>query len=162
MKKVKNSVWWDYLEESHQDLLEQSELLLEREKKLGTNAFHDYAFIVFPAAKAYEGVLKKIFRDMGLINSRQYNGDHFRIGRALNPNLPLRYRYGWVYDKLAQMCGGYRLPDFLWSTWKESRNLLFHWFPGHQNFVTLKEAEEKYKLILTAIDHAFENCKVKI
>lgn len=67
--RLEEKVWWEYLEEDLRELLLQSSLLIETaekwEKELpdGKEQFHDYSFVVFPAAKAYEGFLKKaIFR----------------------------------------------------------------------------------------------------
>ena len=59
-KSLDKHVWWDYLEEDLQELLRESTLLLDKVEKW-EKTFHDYSFIVFPAAKAYEGFLKKLF-----------------------------------------------------------------------------------------------------
>jgi hypothetical protein len=135
--------------------------LAERSSEWGKK-FHDYSFIVFPAAKAYEGFLKKIFLDMGFISEGDYYGKHFRIGKALNPDLEYRYRdEGWVYGKLKHFCQGEALPARLWKTWKESRNLLFHWFPDEKNVVTHNEAVEKLLMIVMSIDEFFSECKIK-
>jgi hypothetical protein len=61
------------------DLMRESFHLLDREKENSSNS-HDYAFVVFPAAKAYEGFLKKVLFDLKLITKQQYLGDRFRIG----------------------------------------------------------------------------------
>lgn len=161
INELKKKGWWEYLDESQQELLEESLMLLEREEREDKIQFHDYAFVVFPAAKAYEGILKKLLLDLKLIQKRQYLSNHFRIGRALNPNLPVRYRSDWVWGKLAESCGGESLPNFLWDTWKESRNLVFHWFPDHKNSITLPEAKMRIELIISAVDRAFEECKVR-
>lgn len=162
INELKKKSWWRYLDESQQELLQESFMLLEREENPTSSAieFHDYAFVVFPAAKAYEGILKKLLLDLKLIQKRQYLSNHFRIGRALNPNLPQRYRSNWVWEKLAKSCGGESLPNALWDTWRESRNLVFHWFPDHKNSITLSEAKMRIELIMKAVDRAFENCKV--
>ncbi len=157
---MKNKSWWNYLSEDQQDLLEESAVLLEREEQHGPDIFHDYAFIVFPAAKAYEGFLKKLFLDLGFIGLEQYEGDHFRIGKALNPSLPARFQNeDWAWEKLANFCQGEELPQLLWDTWKESRNLIFHWFPKHENFISLFEAKDRINMIVEAIDRSFLKCK---
>ncbi len=157
---LQTKVWWNYLTENQRDLLSQSQILLEREEKYGRDHFHDYAFALFPAAKAYEGFLKKLFYDLRIITSEQYNSNHFRVGRALNPDLPVRFRgYDWVYDSLSIYCSK-ETPNMLWDTWRRSRNLVFHWFPRHKNFVTLTQAKERYQMILEAIDLAFAECKM--
>jgi hypothetical protein len=160
--KVKNKPWWNYLSEDLQESLELSFHLSERSAEW-SNKYHDYSFLVFPAAKAYEGFLKKIFLDMGFITKEDYNGKHFRIGKALNPNLESKYKGDdWVYKKLSKFCGGDELPDRLWRTWKESRNLLFHWFPNEKNVVSHAEAVEKLLMIVGAIDEVFSVCSVEL
>lgn len=125
--------------------------------------FHDYSFIVFPAAKAYEGFLKKMFYDMGFISKQDYFGKHFRIGKALNPDLEEKYKAdGWVYERLGDFCGGDALPEKLWHTWKESRNLLFHWFPDEKNAVGHIEAVARLLNITNAIDAVFTVCRVQL
>ncbi|TSC90040.1 MAG: Uncharacterized protein G01um10145_471 [Microgenomates group bacterium Gr01-1014_5] len=156
-----NKVWWNYLTENQRDLLSQSQILLEREEKYGRDHFHDYAFALFPAAKAYEGFLKKLFYDLGIITREQYNSNHFRVGRALNPDLPIKFRgHDWVYDRLSTYCNR-ETPNMLWDTWRRSRNLVFHWFPRHKNFVTLVEAKKRQQMILEAIEKSLLECKMQ-
>jgi hypothetical protein len=154
--------WWNYLEDDLRELLKESFLLAEifGERK---QEFHDYAFVVFPAAKAYEGFLKKLFLDMGFISETDYFGKFFRLGKALNPSLEKKYRNdSWVYEKLAKYCSGdYKLPDQLWQTWKESRNLIFHWFPNEKRAISFSEAQERLTLVVKAMDAAFTTCKIK-
>lgn len=158
--KLQTRVWWSYLTENQRDLLEQSRILLDREERFGRDTFHDYAFVLFPAAKAYEGFLKKLFYDLRVISKQQYENSHFRVGRALNPDLPVRFRgHDWVYDRLSSYCNK-ETPKVLWNTWREARNLVFHWFPRHKNFVTLSQARDKYEMVLGAIDLAFVECKM--
>jgi len=145
--------------EDQKKLLLESLILFEREKNK-KDVFEDYSFLVFPAAKAYEGFLKKLFLDLGFISQDDYEGNRFRIGRALNPNLDTEYRSESVYDKLADFCNGRALPDRLWETWKNSRNLIFHWFPKHKNFISKKEAWDRINLILDSFDDAFKACKI--
>lgn len=155
--------WWGYINEDLQELLRQSLLLLDvfANEKHNGRRFHDYAFVVFPAAKAYEGFLKTLFRDMGLISDLDFYGNRFRIGKALNPALDKKFRNESVYDGLVDFCGGKRLPDKLWNAWKKSRNILFHWFPQEKNAIDYLEAKERLKLILDAMDSAFEECEVE-
>lgn len=166
--------WWDYIHEDIKELLVQSLLLVETAEKWETHftetfgrgtlqkeGFRDYSFIVFPAAKAYEGFLKKLFLDMGFVSQEDYFGKHFRVGKALNPSLEkeIREREG-VYDKVVEFCGGEALGEKMWLCWKECRNLLFHWFPNEKNAISLPEAKEKVALILETMDMAFEGCKI--
>ena len=68
---LEKKLWWNYVHEDLRELLLESVFLIknvgEWEKSLTGEkyVFHDYSFIVFPAAKAYEGFLKTLFLDLG-------------------------------------------------------------------------------------------------
>lgn len=161
MESLKLKPWWNYLEEDLAELLAEAFLLLD---KVGTwdQKFHDYSFVVFPAAKAYEGYLKKLFLDMGFIRKEDYYGKRFRIGRALNPQLEKRFRSKEsIYDRLAHFTGDKVLGDELWQTWKQSRNLIFHWFPEERNAITFEEARLRIEMVVASIDRAYKECKMK-
>ncbi len=103
---LEDKIWWSYIEEDLQELLVASEFLANVVKSWGgdlpqgSKVFHDYSFVVFPAAKAYEGFLKKMFLDLGFITNEDYLGKRFRIGKALNPFLEERLRdRESVYDQ---------------------------------------------------------------
>ncbi len=158
--QLENHTWWSYLEEDLQELLRESEILSEGIDKWGEN-FHDYAFVVFPAAKAYEGFLKKLFLDLGFITKEDYYRKHFRVGKALNPSLDPNFRVKeGVYHKLVEFCGTKKLADRLWDTWKKGRNLVFHWFPNEKNAVSKSEAQTRLLMIVEAMDEAFKECKM--
>ena len=168
MEVLDKKRWWDYVEPDLQELLKESLLLVDILTGLGADLpggkrkFHDYSFVVFPAAKAYEGFLKKLFLDLKFINEDDYYGKHFRIGKALNPTLPKEIRNEhWVYKKVTDCCGGKDLADKLWDTWRVSRNLVFHWFPDEKKAITLSEAGERVNLIIEAMDMAFEECRIR-
>lgn len=158
------------MEHDLKELLKQSSLMLEKVENWDEK-FHDYAFIVFPAAKAYEGFLKQLFLDLGFITQKEFLGKRIRIGKALNPSLyrqemkkhkrykKLRVRYS-VYDKLVKYCNGDKLAIELWDTWKKCRNLLFHWFPNERNAIDLDEAGERVERIIGAMNLAFKECKI--
>ncbi|MBM3209249.1 CPBP family intramembrane metalloprotease [Candidatus Shapirobacteria bacterium] len=156
-KPLRLSPCWNYLDGGQRELLSLSRELLEKERTAKTK-LHDYSFVVFPAAKAYEGFLKKLFFDIGFISENDYRGDRFRIGRALNPSLGKNYWAGSLYEHLKGFCGGEALPQGLWQTWKKSRNLLFHYFLDEKNAVSLGEAEQRLKMIEVAIGAAFIEC----
>lgn len=166
--KLEKRVWWGYIEPDLQELLVASEFLVNvvrswgADLPQGSKVFHDYSFVVFPAAKAYEGFLKKMFLDLGFITKEDYLGKRFRIGKALNPYLEDRFREGeGVYDKVVRYCGGSELADTLWNAWSQGRNLVFHWFPDEKKVVSFPDAEEKINLITDAMDMAFKSCKLK-
>ncbi|OGM11787.1 hypothetical protein A2Z22_04425 [Candidatus Woesebacteria bacterium RBG_16_34_12] len=158
----KNKVWWESLHEDLKELFRES-LLLIKTVNTWEEKFHDYAFIVFPAAKAYEGFLKSLFLNLGFITQEDYNGKRFRVGKALNPELDLKFRQEEsVYDKFVNFCNGKHLADELWNTWKECRNLIFHWFPNERNAIDFNEAKEKVNLVIATMDLVFKECKIEL
>lgn len=158
---ISDRIWWRYAQEDIQELLIESELLV-RLSRNWKNKFHDFSFIVFPAAKAYEGFLKKVFLDMGFITQKQYLGKRFRVGKALNPSLDKKFRQKYsVYDKIVNFCGGTELADDMWDTWKNCRNLLFHWFPNEKNSINYREAIERFNKVVDTMDLVFRECKIK-
>ncbi len=158
---IEKKPWWDFLDESLQDLIKQSLDLIEvvpswKEK------FQDYSFLVFPAAKAYEGFLKKVFLDARFITQEDYFGKRFRIGKALNPSLDPHYRDESVYDKIVNYCSdGKVLANRMWDTWRLCRNLVFHWFPDETKSLSFSQAEERVIMIIETMDDTFKGCKIK-
>lgn len=159
MEELESRSWWNYLDKVQQDLIRQSfHLLAEEEREQKSLA--DYSFIVFPAAKAYEGFLKKLFFDLGLISRTQFSGERFRIGRALNPAILRDYPQESIYEKLSRYCGGEEISARLWRTWKNSRNLVFHYFPDKENLISFSEAKSRVNEVVEAIDSSFQSCQV--
>jgi len=153
--------WWGFIEKDLQGLLLEASLLIEK-VSLWDEKFQDYSFIVFPAAKAYEGFLKHLFLERGFISEEDYYGKRFRVGKALNPSLEKRLRAKEsVYDKIVQFSGEKDLADKMWHTWKVCRNLLFHWFPNEKNVISFKQAKEKVGLVVETIDDAFKYFKIE-
>lgn len=149
--------WIDQLNDVERQLIIEADYLLTREKNQPTHSqVVDYGFLVYPAAKAYEGFLKSYFYRNGLIDSFTYRNEHFRIGKALNPDLPFKYREeGWVWDDLARLYGE-DLPARLWLAWKKCRNRVFHFRPDKLRLYTLVEAQIKIELIFSTIEMAIE------
>lgn len=166
LENLEQKIWWSYIGEDLQKLFVTSEFLVKTMESWGSdlpggeNKFDDYAFVVFPAAKAFEGFLKKMFFELEFITENDYFGKKFRIGRSLNPSLPKQFRRDEVYAKIVKFCGGSKLADNLWETWKTTRNLTFHWFPNEKNAITLMEAKERVDMIVRAIDESFEACRL--
>jgi hypothetical protein len=159
MEDVERTNAWKFMDPPMRDLVRQSFQLLQREEA-NQDFWHDYSFIIFPAAKAYEGFLKKLFFTLGFIKRQQYLGDRFRIGRALNPNLPKRYQWDWVYGKLLEYCKGEQLPLRLWEAWKRGRNQTFHYMPEHRQMVALSEARDILVLLSEVMNAALNGCNV--
>jgi hypothetical protein len=165
LEEIEGKVWWSYLGEDLQKLLAASEFIFSEVESWGADLpggrreFDDYSFVVFPAAKAYEGFLKKLFLDLKLISEKDYYGKHFRIGKALNPSLPRQLKREGVYDKIVQLRQSHTLADNLWNTWRLCRNLTFHWFPNEKNAISLSQAGERIEMIIKAIDEAYKECK---
>jgi len=145
--------WLNQVDIIQRQLLIEANYLLQREKNTKLNpAVVDYGFLVYPAAKAYEGFLKTYLYRNGLITSDMYQSETFRIGKALNPDLPIRYRENdWVFDDLARLYGE-DIPQRLWSTWRKCRNHVFHFKPDKLRFYTLVEAQIKIELIFSTIE----------
>lgn len=128
-----------------------------------SGGFHDYSFVIFPFAKVYEGFLKKLFFGMGAITERQFHSEHWRVGKALNPQLEKNLRLDEsVYDRLITMCSdGKELADTLWRAWKRGRNEIFHYYPDHQMHLSFTEAREIVVQLEQAMELAMQNCQVK-
>lgn len=88
----------------------------------------DFSYLVFPFAKLYEGFLKKVFLDSKVISDQDYRSDHFRIGKVLSPNLARRLGARSAYDTISKRYNR-EFAARLWHTWKEGRNLVFHYYP---------------------------------
>ena len=152
---------WDYLLPEQQEIIEDCEKLIE-DAHLHPKMLTDYSYIVFPMAKVYEGFLKKFLLDTGLIYQQQYESDHFRIGKVLNPNLPDHLKIEGLYDKICAHVGRSELADRFWNTWKRGRNLLFHYFPGNLQRITLLEAIEIAQEISSTMSLAVTACKLPL
>lgn len=162
VKMLEGKIWWSYIHSDLRELLRESALLLDRVEDWDEK-FHDYSFVVFPAAKAYEGFLKTLFLDLGFIDEKTFKGKRFRIGKALNPALDrTKYKHESVYERLVDFCGGDDLAKVLWKTWKNSRNLLFHWFPNEKNVIDYQEAKDRVYDVFNSMDLAYKECKIDI
>ncbi len=152
-QSITDTVWFPLMDPEEQGMTLQSIELYEREKDLQSN-FHDYAFLVFPLAKAYEGFLKKFLLQSTLISEQTFLSRKFRIGRALNPDVPQRQRdEDWVYDDVVNRFGE-DTAKLIWKAWVDGRNLLFHSFPDHRHLLSLQGAHDRMLLIISAMDSA--------
>ncbi len=124
-----------------QQLLRDGEFLVEDSIRHHDAPPTDFSYLVFPFAKLYEGFLKKLFLDSHIITERDYHSDHFRIGKVLSPNLARRLGEKSAYAQISNRHGN-ELAARLWHTWKEGRNLVFHYFPHNYHKLSRKEAVE--------------------
>jgi hypothetical protein len=152
LEKIQSAFWFTRLPLSQKELLQQSFYLLE-DVNLHARTFFDYSFIIMPAAKAYEGFVKDLLFQLDLITANEYNGIRFRIGKALNPELAIRYpqKYGILYDDLERIFGGPHIAAQLWATWKACRNEVFHYFVKADHSITLEAALGKLNMIVDTI-----------
>lgn len=132
---------WQYMSPDMQALLRDGEFLVEDSLRHHDAPPTDFSYIVFPFAKLYEGFLKKLFLDGGIITEQDYHSDHFRIGKVLSPNLARRLGPRSAYQSISDRYGR-ELAARLWHTWKEGRNMVFHYFP--HNFRRLTRADAIY------------------
>lgn len=151
---------WQYLSPEQQNLAQDGSLLIEDRAIHPNERLSDYSYLVFPFAKMYEGFLKQLFLDLGIITERDYRSDHFRIGKALSPTLARKLRQHSAYEQVSDRYGR-ELADALWSTWKSARNLVFHYFPHNYRALTLTDAEELIRSIVATMETSVQRTRVR-
>ncbi len=153
------SALWQYLSTEQRQLASDGRLLIEDRGIHPQERLSDYSYLVFPFAKLYEGFLKQLFRDLAIINERDYSSDHFRIGKALSPNLVRRLGARSAYGQLEKRFGS-SIAEKLWQTWKEARNLVFHYFPHNYRALTEAQAQERITRTIEAMEEAVRVTRV--
>ncbi|QQG44268.1 MAG: hypothetical protein HYW86_05445 [Candidatus Roizmanbacteria bacterium] len=151
---TKNSVrneFWDYLSQNQKDLLLEGDYLINNVISSCPYKFKDYSFLVFPYAKAYEGYLKTLFKDIGFISHLDYISDHLRLGKLLSPFLMVRLGEKSLYKKIINNAGK-ELAEEIWMTWKGGRNQIFHYFPHNLKSISFEESQK----IITQITQTME------
>lgn len=116
--------------------------------------FKDYSFLIFPFAKAYEGFLKQLFKDIKFISHLDYISDHLRLGKLLSPNLVDRLGERSLYTKI-KVHSSKELADRIWQTWKIGRNEIFHYFPHNLKSVRFEEAQNMTDEIIMTMEEAY-------
>jgi hypothetical protein len=116
----------------------------------------DYSYLVFPFAKLYEGFLKQLFTDLGIMSQREYRSDHYRIGRTLSPGMVGRLRGRSAYGQIEERFGK-DLATRLWHAWKNGRNMVFHYFAHNYRALALDQA----KTLITVLCDAMEDAVVR-
>lgn len=153
------SLLWQYLSPNQRILASDGIFLLDDSYVHEKREPSDFSYIVFPFAKLFEGFLKQIFLDLEIITKREYTSDHYRIGKALSPNLARVLKYS-AYRAIAQQFGE-DLAVKLWQTWKEGRNLVFHYFPHNYRSLTREQAEILIRKIVNTMDEAVKKTHVR-
>jgi hypothetical protein len=146
---------WKYLDADMRSLIRDGEFLVEDSLRHTDAPPTDFSYLVFPFAKLYEGFLKKLFRDTGIISDRDYKSDHFRIGKVLSPNIARilgpRSAYTLISDKF-----GDQLAARLWHTWKDGRNMVFHYFPHNFKRLSRNDAVSLIRIITNTMKESVE------
>lgn len=147
--------FWQYLSKEQQDLILGGDFLGDEINKNKQHAaFRDYSFLVFPYAKAYEGFLKQLFKDIGFISHLDYISDHLRLGKLMSPNLADRLGDRSLYRKIYQVATK-DLADRIWNTWKVGRNQVFHYFPHNLKALSFDEAENLVNQLIQTMQETY-------
>ncbi len=146
---------WRYVSPQMQSLARDGDFLIEDSLRHTDDPPTDFSYLVFPFAKLYEGFLKQLFLDSHIITERDYQSDHFRIGKVLSPNLARRLGPRSAYALISNRYGN-ELAARLWHTWKEGRNLVFHYFPHNFRRLTRQEAVEIIRKLLQTMTECVE------
>jgi len=146
--------FWQYLSQNQKDLILEGQYLMNDIIKDNAYQFKDYSFLVFPFAKAYEGFLKQLFKDIKFISHLDYISDHLRLGKLLSPNLIGRLGDRSLYKKITDVTDR-DFAEKIWMTWKTGRNKIFHYFPHNLKAVNFIEAEEIIDMILRTMEEIY-------
>jgi len=146
-----DSLLWDYLSYDQKQLARDGGTLIKDCAHMRNEKLSDYSYLVFPFAKLYEGFLKQLFLDIGVITRRSYESNHFRIGKVLSPNMARTLGSRSAYSRIAHTYGESH-ATLLWTTWKQGRNLVFHYFPHNVCRLTFDEAKAQIERIVQVMD----------
>jgi len=155
----KTSDFWFYLSQNQKDLINEGLYLMNDVIKNHAYHFKDYSFLVFPFAKAYEGFLKQLFRDVKFISHLDYISDHLRLGKLMSPNLVKKLGERSLYKKIKDKASQ-DLADKIWNAWKIGRNQVFHYYPHNLKALTFSQAENIIDNILLVMEESYGKLKV--
>jgi len=163
MEKTRDNyaAFWNYLSPNQQNLILEGQYLMQDVLKDHAHLqFKDYSFVVFPFAKAYEGFLKQLFKDINFISHLDYISDHLRLGKLLSPNLINRLGEKSLYKKILQKTTK-EFADKIWQMWKIGRNQVFHYYPHNLKALSFEEAESLVNQMIETMEEAFNKLKVQ-
>ncbi|MCL4375168.1 hypothetical protein M1523_04900 [Patescibacteria group bacterium] len=150
--------FWQYLSQTQKDLILEGQYLMNDIIKDHAYHFKDYSFLIFPFAKAYEGFLKQLFKDIGFISHLDYISDHLRLGKLMSPNLVTRLGERSLYKKII-IASSKDCADQIWMAWKIGRNQVMHYFPHNLKAVSFSQAEAIIGQILQTMEMTYEKLK---
>jgi hypothetical protein len=145
---------WGYLSQTQKDLINEGQYLMNEVIQDHAYRFKDYSFLIFPFAKAYEGFLKQLFKDVGFMSHLDYISDHLRLGKLLSPHLVMKLGDKSLFEKI-RINGSRELAETIWKTWKLGRNEIFHYFPHNIRGVTFDEANHTVSNIIETMEIAY-------
>src|SRR3990167_818849 len=151
--------YWNYLSQPQKDLILEGQYLMNNVIRHGSYHFKDYSFLVFPFAKAYEGFLKQLFKDVKFISHLDYISDHLRLGKLMSPNLIVKLGERSLYKKMKEAVSA-DFADRVWQTWKLGRNQIFHYFPHNLKAISFDEAEKIIGQIILTMEEAYIKLKI--
>lgn len=146
---------WEYTSQTQKDLIVEGQYLMNEVIKDHAYQFKDYSFLIFPFAKAYEGFLKQLFKDVGFISHLDYISDHLRLGKLLSPFLVQKLNGRSLYEKILSSSSR-ELAERVWKTWKLGRNEIFHYYPHNLRAVDFNEANRVINEILGTIEISYQ------
>ncbi len=150
---------WQYLSDDQRVLARDGEFLIADTDRHHNQFPTDYSYLVFPFAKMYEGFLKQLFLDLSIITVKEFRSDHYRVGKTLSPNLVGMLKFRSAFGQIETRFGS-DLAIQLWQTWKNGRNLVFHYFPHNYRSLNLEQAKITVQRIVDAMNRAVEETHV--
>jgi len=151
---------WQYLSASQRVLASDGAFLVADVAVHHDAPPTDYSYLVFPFAKLYEGFLKQLFVDLGIMSKREYRSDYYRIGRALSPGMVGRLRQRSAYGQIEERYGN-DLATRLWYAWKNGRNMVFHYFAHNYRALTVDQAKTLITVLCDVMNDAVSRTNVK-
>jgi hypothetical protein len=146
MEMIKrNSQLWEYLSPDMRQLAVEGEKLLGTCTLQGETDITDFSYLVFPWGKLYEGFLKKMFLDLKFITPEEYYGNEIRIGKLLSSGSEVKpaHRLSIVKELSSDTVFGENLTKVMKGIWKNSRNMVFHFFPDNVYSIDLVNAKKR-------------------
>ena len=143
------------------DLHEDNRALLQsynpsNDKSVDIVDYSDYSFLVLPIAKVYEGILKKILVDGGLLKEDDlFKNPSINVGGYYNP-----VGNNKIFKLLKDKARDKAVPHVIYSTYQECRNQILHYDQYRDNRIKSYEDAEFYcRRIIYAIEKAYETFK---